>query len=116
MSAGRYNFSIERGASFIRTIMYMDPDDIGIDLAGAEVRMQIRDNYSSTEPAIDANSTNGGIIKTGNPGEFTINLTPELTGAVSFNQGVYDVEVEYADGTVERILEGRVKIVRQVTQ
>ena len=46
MSAGKYNFEIEAGATFTRTITYKDSTDTAIDLTGATVRMQIRDNYS----------------------------------------------------------------------
>ena len=116
MSAGRYNYTIEAGATFSRTITYTDPEDTPIDLSGSVIRMQIRDNYSSEEAAISVSTTDGGIVLTGDPGVFVLTLTPELTGSIPFRQGVYDIEIEYADQTVERVLEGRVKISTQVTQ
>lgn len=116
MSAGKYNFEIEAGATFSRTITYKDSDNDAIDLSGSTVRMQIRNNYSSSDAAISLTTPSTGIAFTSNTGEFTITMTAAQTSAFTFRQGVYDIEIEYSGGTVERILEGRVKISSQVTQ
>jgi hypothetical protein len=116
MSAGKYNFEIEAGATFTRTITYKDSTDTPIDLNGSSVRMQIRDNYSSTEAAVSLSTPSSGIVFTGNTGEFTITITATQTESIDFRQGVYDIEIEYQSGFVERILEGRVKISSQVTK
>jgi hypothetical protein len=116
MSAGKYNFEIEAGATFTRTITYKDSADTAIDLTGAEVRMQIKDNYSSTEAAVSLSTPSSGIVFTGNTGEFTITITATQTESIDFRQGVYDIEIEYQSGVVERVLEGRVKVSPQVTQ
>jgi len=116
MSAGKYNFEIEAGATFTRTITYKDSTDTAIDLTGATVRMQIRDNYSAQNAAISLTTPNTGIAFTANTGEFIITITATQTESIPFRQGVYDIEVEYPNGTVERILEGRVKVSTQVTQ
>lgn len=116
MSAGRYNFTIERGATFSRAFTYTSPTNVPIDLSGAAIYMQIRDNYSSVTPAISL-SLGSGITFT-NPvlGQFTVLITASQTNGISFAQGVYDIEIVYATTTVERILEGRVKVKSQVTQ
>jgi len=116
MSAGRYNFEIEEGATFTRTITYTDSEDTAIDISNATVRMQIRDNYSSETAAISLSSPSNGITLSNETGKFIINITATQTESLGIKQGVYDMEVEYDTGTVERILEGRVKISRQVTQ
>jgi hypothetical protein len=116
MSAGRYNFEIEEGATFTRTITYTDNEDTAIDLAGSTVRMQIRDNYSAADAVISLSTPSTGITLSNETGKFTITMTATQTESLGIKQGVYDIEVEYDNGTVERILEGRVKISRQVTQ
>ena len=116
MSAGRYNFEIEEGATFTRTITYTDNEDTAIDLAGSTVRMQIRDNYAAADAVISLSTPNTGITLSNETGKFTITMTATQTESLGIKQGVYDIEVEYSNGTVERILEGRVKISRQVTQ
>lgn len=116
MSAGRYNFEIEAGATFSRTITYTDATDTPVDLSGAVLRMQIRDNYSAPTAAVSIDSAGNGITMIPVQGQFTITLTPAQTESIEFRQGVYDIEIEYSQGTVERVLEGRVKIKSQVTQ
>lgn len=116
MSAGRYNFEIEEGATFTRTVTYTDNEDTAIDLDAATVRMQIRDNYASENAVISLSTPDTGITLSNETGKFTISMTATQTESLGIKQGVYDIEVEYSNGTVERILEGRVKISRQVTQ
>ena len=121
MSAGKYNFIIEKGATFTRTFTYKDPSDVAIDLTGAVIYMQIRDNYSAEVAAINIDSDNiggnGGItISDPATGVFVITITDEQTTSIPFAQGVYDIEIHYGNGSVERVLEGRVKVKPQVTQ
>ena len=116
MSAGRYNFEIEEGATFTRTITYTDNANTAIDLAESTVRMQIRDNYGATNAVISLSTPSTGITLSSETGKFTVTMTATQTESLGIKQGVYDIEVEYSNGTVERILEGRVKISKQVTQ
>jgi hypothetical protein len=116
MSAGKYNFEIEQGATFRRSVTYKDSDDVAIDLSNATVRMQIRNNYSSEEAAISLSTPDSGIALESDTGVFTFTITAEQTAALTFVQGVYDIEIEYASGDVERILEGRVKVSTEVTR
>lgn len=115
MSAGKYNFEIEAGATFTRTITYKDSEDTAIDLTGADVRMQIRDSYGEGDPLVSLSSPSSGITFTSNTGEFVITITATQTDNLNVRQGVYDIEIEYQSGTVERVLEGRVKVSPQVT-
>ena len=95
MSAGKYNFEIEKGATFSRTFTYKDPSDVVIDLTGAVIKMQIRDNYSSETAAISIDSDTLGGIAVNDPttGAFIITITDEQTTSIPFAQGVYDIEI-----------------------
>lgn len=115
MSAGRYNLEIEAGATFRRTITYTAANDEPVDLFGASIRMQIKDNHLSETAAVSLTISNGITITQPEDGEFVIELTPSQTESIPFRQGVYDIEIEYTEGTVERVLEGRVKVTPQVT-
>ena len=115
MSAGKYNLDIEAGATFRRTITYTAANDEPVDLFGALIRMQIKDNHLSETAAISLSVSSGITITEPEDGEFVIEITAAQTESIPFRQGVYDIEIEYTEGTVERILEGRVKITPQVT-
>lgn len=42
-------------------------------------------------------------------------LSATETAALTWTEGVYDLEVEYADGTVQRYLQGAVTVSREGT-
>jgi hypothetical protein len=84
-----------------------------IDLTGATARMQIRAQIGGAL-LLELNTDNGGLAITG-PGTLTRTLTAAQTAALTWTEAVYDLEVEYADGTVQRYLQGAVTVSREVT-
>jgi hypothetical protein len=84
-----------------------------VDLTGAEVRMQIRAGLGGAV-LLELTTENGGLAITG-PGTLTRTLSATETAALTWTDGVYDLEVEYADGTVQRYLQGAVTVSREVT-
>ena len=123
MLAGAYNFTIEQGATFTRLIEieYPDPDDLTVflpfDLTGYSASMQIRRTIDSANPQITLTDSNGRIeIQSASVSNaIRINLLPEETALLE-TDGVYDIEIEDASGTVSRILKGTVTLSRQVTR
>ena len=84
-----------------------------VDLTGAAARMQIRAGLGGAL-LLELTTDNGGLAITG-PGTLTRTLTAEQTTALTWTEGAYDLEVEYADGTVQRYLQGAVTVSREVT-
>ncbi len=84
-----------------------------VDLAGATARMQIRAGVGGAL-LLELNTENGGLAITG-PGTLTRTMSAAQTAALTWTDGVYDLEVEYADGTVQRYLQGAVTVSREVT-
>lgn len=84
-----------------------------VDLAGATARMQIRAGVGGAL-LLELNTENGGLAITG-PGTLTRTMSAAQTAALTWTDGVYDLEVEYADGTVQRYLQGSVTVSREVT-
>ena len=121
MAAGNYNFTIEQGATFTRTLKYKDSNGNPINLEDHAIRMQIREKISSTNTIIsltESATSNGSIISvitTGDKNSFTIKITAADTTAMSFDQAVYDLEIE-KDNNVTRLLQGRVKLSKEVTR
>ena len=124
MAAGNYSFTIEQGTTFERIFKYKDEDGNPVDLTGYDVRMQIRSSYDS---AILANLTSGS-------GDFVISIPPDAaegvtdknqikltisashTAAYTFDQALYDIELESETGVVTRLLQGKIKLSREVTK
>lgn len=84
-----------------------------VDLTGAKARMQIRAGLGGAL-LLELTTENGGLAITG-PGTLVRTLSAAQTAALTWTDGVYDLEVEYADGTVQRYLQGAVTVSREVT-
>jgi len=128
MSAGRYSFTIEQGATLDFELAYKDSSNNPIDLTGYQGRMQIRPSVGSDTVYITLSSSlepdGTGLNFNGSDG-----LTPYTSGTIGifisansssqldFNEAVYDLEI--ATGStypvVTRLLEGNVKLDKNVT-
>lgn len=84
-----------------------------VDLTGATARMQIRAGVGGAL-LLELTTENDGLAITG-PGTLTRTLSAAQTAALAWTEAVYDLEVEYADGTVQRYLQGAVTVSREVT-
>lgn len=127
MSAGRYSFVIEQGATLNLNVQWNDSEDNPISLEGCHARMQIRPEIGSSEVLLSltssfANACGSGLNLSGSDG-----LTPVQSGSIgiiisaysssllNFNEAYYDLEV--VNGCdVTRLLEGKVKLSKNVTR
>jgi hypothetical protein len=117
MTPGNLDFTIYQGATFRPKIRLRDSQQNPIDLTGATVRMHIKLSYTSSAVLLALIEENGRALVT-DPvnGEISLHVSAEDTTELAFRSGVYDLEVEYVDGTVDRILQGKVKLSPEVTK
>lgn len=125
MAAGKYNITIEQGATYTVEIQYKDSNSSPIDLTGYSGRMQIRPSigsptaYLCLSSSLQADGT--GLNFSGsagiNPptsGTIGIYISAVSSSALTFDEGVYDLEI--ASGSfVARLLQGNVKLSKEVT-
>ena len=125
MAAGKYSFIIEQGATTNFQINWTDESGSAMDLTGYHGRMQIRSDYNSA-PLISLTSSlspdGTGINISGSNG-----ITPIQSGSIGvyisayssslldFGEALYDLEMVKGD-VVTRLLEGRVKLSKNVTK
>lgn len=119
MSAGRYDITIEQGATFTLPISYKDSNDAVIDLSsGYTARMRIKESVGGTLLASTESGDSTGatitiaLASSGN--NITISMSSANTAALNFDHAVYDLELD-ASSVVDRIIEGRVKLAKEVT-
>lgn len=123
MPAGRYSFTIEQGATFSRTITYRNSAGVAVDLTGYSARMKVKsaDLATTILDLVNTGATGSqinAITLGGAAGTVTLALTPAQTAALAATTDfdlVYDLEIVSAGGVVTRLLEGRVKVAREVT-
>jgi hypothetical protein len=111
--ATRWNVVIEQGATWTMALTMTDRD-----LTGCTARMQIRETITSPTTLVSLTSDpEAGIAVTpGPPGLVTITITATQTAAMTWDHGVYDLELVSLNGTVERLLKGDVTVDYEVTR
>lgn len=130
MSAGKYNFTIEQGATVDFEIEYKDSNNSPVDLTGYTGRMQIKNNFSSSATVIyttlsssldpdgtGLNFSGSSGTKPPTSGSIGIFISATSSSLFNFTTARYDLEI-YSGSTypiVTRLLEGTVKLSQQVT-
>jgi len=116
---GKYNFKIYRGETLRRVFIYKDATETAVDLSGYSARLQVRAKIDDTDVLLSLTTDNGGIEIVPLEGKIILHATAAATTAMTWTEGVYDLELYYMDGLVEdvtRLVEGRVSTVKEVTR
>jgi len=132
MAAGRYDFTIEQGATVNFELAYKDSEGLPVDLTGFQARMQLRptqfsDNvYITLSSSLDACGTGlnlSGSYNLNPPSSGTIGvfISAHSSSMLDFARAYYDLELAYTESNnpgcpiVVRLLEGAVALDRNVT-
>jgi hypothetical protein len=129
MSAGKYSFVIEQGATLSFELQYKDGTGQPISLSGYSGRMQIRPTVDSSDVYLTLSSSlnpdgtglnfsgsNGAIPPAS--GSIGVYISSTTSSLLSFNQAVYDLEI-YSSATppvVTRLIEGNIRLSKEVTR
>ncbi len=113
MEPATYNFTIYQGTTFERLLTYKDANNAVVNLSGFSARMKIRKSWGS--PVLLELANGSGITLAATTPNLTITVTPVQTAALDFEYAVYDLEIEAPSGKVDRLLEGRVTLHKEVT-
>jgi hypothetical protein len=128
MSAGKYSFTIEQGATLDFEIQYRDGNGNPINLTGYSGKMMIRSNYADSNPVtyatlsssrapdgtgLNFSGSNGTTPPTS--GSIGIFISAASSSAFIFNTAKYDLEIT-SGSIVTRILEGQVNLSQEVTR
>lgn len=133
MAAGKYSFTVQQGSTLRFRIDYKDSNNLPVDLTGYQSRMIIRPDVasstvicslSSVTTDVDGSGLNmtpviSGVTYPKSSGSIEITISAASSSLFTFNEAVYDLEIYSgsAPGTyVDRILEGRVKLTKEVTR
>ncbi len=126
MAAGKYSFTIDQGSTFQLELQYKDANNDPIDLTYYGGRMQIRQSVSDSTvllqlsssknadgTGLDFSGSNGTTPPTS--GSIGIYISAASSSALTFSEAVYDLEI-YSGSYVTRVLEGKVRLSREVTR
>ena len=123
--ATNYTLKIDAGADFYRAVRLKDESGEYIELANCTARMALKKAYDSPEPMVSLTSDEGGGLTFGKWDDesyyidtLLIHITNTQTGGlvdytvkdsdgeVEQGEGVYDLEIEDASGSVLRVIQG----------
>lgn len=127
MAAAKWPLVIEQGATFqlalqLSTGGLVADGGTPIDLTGYEVRMHVRKRTTSTETLLDLSTDvvdDPGqhiTVTSAVDGQIQIVIPATETAAIAWTAGVYDLEIESGAGFVRRLLQGSVKVSKEVTR
>lgn len=106
---GNHNIEIYQGADFSYTITIKDNLGAAINLTGCTFSGRIKENYGDTV-SYNFSFQNTDLLH----GEFRMYMAHTITNTLTFSKGVYEVDITYADGTIDTFLYGSVVIRPQV--
>jgi len=128
MAAGKYSFTIEQGSTFNLEVRYKDSNKNPIDLTGYSGRMQIKSGYADNNPTLYATlsssllSDGTGLNFAGSngtapatSGSIGIFISAATSSLFTFDKAFYDLEL-YSGSIVTRLLEGQIKLSKEVTR
>lgn len=116
MTAGLYNFLIEQGSTFDKTLtVYVDSDmSTPLDLTGYSGELVVKDSRPGTTTYLTFSTADSSMVLGGAAGTVRLLATDEVTALLDFDRGVYDLELEDSGGAVTRLLQGYFTLSKQV--
>ena len=111
MAAGTYNFILEQGATFTRTLTVKE-NNSAMNLTGYSVASKMRSTHDSSSVVGTFTCT----ISDAANGKITMQMTNSTTAAIEEGIYVYDLEITASSGTVTRIMQGNVTVNPEVTR
>ena len=113
MAAGTYNFTVEQGTTFIRSLSLQE-NGAAMNLTGYSVASQMRSTHDSSTVV----GTFTCSIASASGGTISMLMPASTTSAIEEGMYVYDIEIANSggSGSIKRILQGTVTVTPEVTR
>jgi hypothetical protein len=107
MSGINYDFTIEQGITFSKTVTWKDETGAVVNMTGMDAKMAIRTRDGL--PIVEAICTVSGAA-----GQVVIGLTHLATAALDFDTAIYDLDILQGGVPIKRLLKGMVTLCKDV--
>lgn len=105
-----------QGATFRATWTFQSPSGAPINLTGCIARMQVRANITDPVALVNLTTGNGGITLGGAAGTIGLYISDAATAAFTWKVGVWDFELVWPNGDVDRLAQGTITVSPEVTR
>ena len=114
----KLKFTIYQGATFRKRLTWKGPlpAQTPIDLTGCAARMQVRAEVESPTVLLSLTTENGGLTLGGAAGTVDLYVSDEDAGAITWDAGVWDLEIVHPSGEVTRLAQGSIAVSPEVTR
>lgn len=119
MAAHKVPLKLDQGATYDNFWIWKTGPkgaEVPVDLVGCEARAQIRPELESATVLLELTTVNGRITLGEEPGKIRIVITDEDTAALTFDSAVYDLYIDFPNGTSIRRMAGPVSLTKAVTR
>ena len=119
MAAHKVPLKLEQGATYDNFWTWKSGPkgaEVPVDLTGAKAIAEFRPELESDVILLTLSTENGRIFLNEEPGKIRIHITDEDTAALTFDGCVYDLFIEFADGSRVRRMAGSVSLTKRVTR
>lgn len=114
---GKLDLECYAGSTFNYELTYI-AGGVPVDVTDFDARMQVRQSYSSADPVFSL-SVGSGIVLGGTAGTIDLTISADASAGLGVTRNtnfLYDLELEDADGTVLRLVEGAFIVYPEVTR
>jgi hypothetical protein len=120
MAVFKYKIQIIQGETYTKIFPWKAGSSSNlvtpVDLTGCTAKMQVRSKVSSPDVLLELSTQNSKIVLGGITGEVKINLSAAETSSLTWTSGVYDLKIQFPDGSVRRLLSGTVSVSPEITK
>lgn len=119
MRPARLDLTILQGARYQGTFLITKDASASVNLTGYEARLYARlfiDDTSTVFTWVSTGKVTNEFTMGGASGTIAVDVDALVTAGYDFDTAVYDMEVYNLAGVVYRLLEGTVKLSREVTR
>lgn len=119
MAAHKVPLKLDQGATYDNFWIWKTGPkgaEVPVDLTGCSAVAHIRPELESATVLMELSTLNNRIKLNEEPGKIRIVITDEDTAALSFDSAVYDLFIEFADGSRVRRMAGSASLTKRVTR
>lgn len=111
---GNLNFSNTKGDTFDAVAFQLRINGVNVNLTGATIKMQLKQRYCNSTAVLSLTSVGSAGITITNAAAGQFRINEQIINIPVWNY-VYDIQIQFADGSVKTYVKGNFNILEEVT-